>query len=148
SSVGAASFGGTRGSGVDRPWIGRGWGATPSARAGMRGLRVLLLGRPRLELDGQALAADLPRKHQALVFYLAAVGRPTPRAELASLLWEDLDEAAARGNLRTALMRLRRSLPGVLAVDGRQVEFDPVLPLHVDLTALADAADGQGDRIT
>ena len=114
----------------------------------MRGLRVLLLGRPRLELDGQALAADLPRKHQALVFYLAAVSRPAPRAELASLLWEDLDEAAARGNLRTALMRLRRSLPGVLAVDGRQVGFDPLLPLHVDLTALADAGDGQGDRIT
>ncbi len=111
----------------------------------MRGLRVLLLGRPRLEADGQALAADLPRKHQALLYHLAGTGSPVSRNELATLLWDDLDEAAARGNLRTALMRLRRALPGVLVTEGSQVGFDPALRLQVDWADLARAAAGEGD---
>lgn len=114
----------------------------------LRGLRVLLLGRPRLEVDGQALAAELPLKHQALLYYLAAADGPVGRAELAALLWEDLDEAAARGNLRTALMRLRRALPGVLAADGREVGFDAAMPVQVDWLDLARASEGRGDRDT
>ena len=63
----------------------------------MQGLRVLLLGPPRLELDGQALTRLIAAKHQALVFHLAAEGRPVPRGRLAGLLWGDLDdESAAR----------------------------------------------------
>lgn len=114
----------------------------------MRGLRVLLLGRPRLEVDGQALAANLPLKHQALLCYLAAADGPVGRAELAALLWEDLDEAAARGNLRTALMRLRRALPGVLTADARAVGFEPAMAPHVDWADLARAAAGEGTPAT
>lgn len=110
----------------------------------MRGLRVLLLGRLRLEVDGQTLAADLPLKHQALLCYLAAADAPVGRAELAALLWEDLDEAAARGNLRTALMRLRRVLPGMLTADARVVGFDPAVAPQVDWADLARAAAGAG----
>ena len=85
----------------------------------MRGLRILLLGRPRLELDGQPLTRLIALKHQALVYYLAVQGGPVSRAQLATLLWETLDEAAARANLRVALTRLRRWLPELLDIDDR-----------------------------
>lgn len=89
----------------------------------MRGVRVLLLGQGRLELDGQPLTRLMAAKHQALLFYLAATGEPAPRSRLAALLWGDHDEAAARANLRVALTRVRRWLPGVLDIDNRQVAF-------------------------
>lgn len=110
----------------------------------MRELRVLLLGRPRLEVDGQPLAADLPPKYQLLLYFLAAEGVSVGRAELASFLWEDRDATVSRGNLRTALTRLRRSLPGVLAIDSQQVGFDPAVALQVDWAALGRAATGEG----
>ena len=105
----------------------------------MQGLRVLLLGPGRIEYDGQALTRVLAPKQQALVFLLAEAGRPLPRTRLANLLWGGLDDAAARGNLRGALYRLRRWLPGVLTADGADVGFAPGLPLNVDLHDLTAA---------
>lgn len=105
----------------------------------MQGLRVLLLGQGRLELDGQALTRLLAPKQQALVFYLSAVGGPVARTRLAAMLWSELDESAARSNLRGALSRLRRWLPDMLAVDAQQVGFVHGAALEVDLHALARA---------
>lgn len=102
----------------------------------MQGLRVLLLGPGRIEYDGQALTRVLAPKQQALVFLLAESDRPLSRTRLATLLWGGLDDAAARGNLRGALYRLRRWLPGVLTADGADVGFVPGLPRHVDLHEL------------
>lgn len=109
----------------------------------MRGLRLLLLGRPRIELDGQSVAGQLPLKHQALLYYLAVEGGPVSRSQLATLLWEELDEGAARANLRGALTRLRRSLPEVLEADTHQLAFGHRVPLTVDRIELAQAQDGQ-----
>ena len=105
----------------------------------MRGLRVLLLGQGRLELDGQPLTRLMAVKHQALVFYLAAIDQPAPRGQLATLLWGDTEESAARGNLRVALTRLRRWLPGVLEIDDRQVAFAAGASVSVDWRELAQA---------
>ena len=105
----------------------------------MQGLRVLLLGPPRLELDGQALTRLMAAKHQALVFHLAAEGRAVPRTRLAGILWGDLDEAPARANLRVALTRLRRWLPSLLDIDAQQVGFAAGAPVSVDLQALEQA---------
>lgn len=107
----------------------------------MRGLRILLLGPPRLELDGQPLTRLIAPKHLALVFYLAVRGAPASREQLATLLWEGLAEAAARANLRVALSRLRRWLPGFLDIDAQQVGFAPDAPLSFDLAELALAQD-------
>lgn len=49
----------------------------------------------------------LERKPAAIVAYLAIEG-PTPRGRLAGLLWPEVDEARARGNLRQCLSKLRR----------------------------------------
>lgn len=107
----------------------------------MRGLRVGLLGRPRLELDGQALTALMPAKQQALVYVLAAEGRPLARARAATLLWGGHDEAAARANLRVALSQLRRWLPELLQIDARDIALAPGAPVQVDLSELQAAAD-------
>lgn len=111
----------------------------------MHGLRLRLLGRPRIELDGQALARRMPAKQQALVYYLAAEGAAS-RAQLAALLWAEADEEAARASLRAALMRLRRWLPGMLDADGQQLGWAAAAPVEVDLARLAQAAAGHGSH--
>lgn len=109
----------------------------------MCGLRLLLLGPPRIELDGRSVAGQLPLKHQALLYYLAIEGGPVSRSRLAALLWEDLDEGAARANLRGALTRLRRSLPEVLEADTHQVAYGSRVQLSVDRLELTRALDEQ-----
>lgn len=112
----------------------------------MRGLRVLLLGRPRLEFDGQPVAVQLPIKQQVLMFFLSVAHTagtgPVSRGELATLLWEELDAEAARGNLRAALTKLRRALPGLLHTDAQHVGFSRDATVAVDLVDLMRACDG------
>jgi DNA-binding SARP family transcriptional activator len=48
----------------------------------------------------------LERKHAALLAYLWLEG-PTPRSRLAGLLWPEVPEERARGNLRQRLLKLR-----------------------------------------
>src|SRR5262249_52801234 len=69
-------------------------------------VRIELLGTPRLVLAGN-VAHALERKDAALLALLALDG-PTPRARAAGLLWPDVDEDAARNNLRQRLHRLRK----------------------------------------
>lgn len=52
---------------------------------------------------------DLEPKDALLLAYLALEG-PTPRGRLAALLWPDVDEERARGNLRQRLLRLKRTV--------------------------------------
>jgi DNA-binding SARP family transcriptional activator len=63
---------------------------------------------------------DLSPRSGLLLAYLALAG-PTPRAQMAALLWPDRGEARARGNLRQLLHRLGRH--------GELVAGDP-LRLH------------------
>ncbi len=78
-------------------------------------LTLTLLGSPQLRWEGEALT--LQPRHLALVCYLALDG-PTPRDDLAELLWGP-DKSA---NLRTALYNLRHA-PGAEAwlQDGERV---------------------------
>ena len=79
------------------------------------------------------------RKAHALLAYLAMpIGRAHPREKLAALLWGDMPDAQARGNLRQALSRIqkawaRAAVPGMLfhgdtvALDPSAVEVDVVI---------------------
>src|SRR6266540_1976065 len=58
----------------------------------MTGLRVALLGSPRIEVAGMPLRVDT-RKAVALLAYLACSGRRHGRDQLAVLLWPDADDA-------------------------------------------------------
>lgn len=73
-------------------------------------LHLRLQGVPQLRADGAAVALG-SRKALALLALLALDGA-APRERLATLLWPEVDAAAARRNLRRELFRLReRAVP-------------------------------------
>jgi adenylate cyclase len=78
----------------------------------MDGWRINFLGRFELrEPDGQEVALRA-RKSIALVALLGATPQQRlPRDRLALLLWEDMPDAQARGNLRQLLAATRRTCP-------------------------------------
>lgn len=81
-------------------------------------------GRLQLRQSGRfespdGSGCDLEPKDALLLAYLALEG-PTPRARLAALLWPDVDEERARGNLRQRLLRLKRTTGEELVVGNTQ----------------------------
>jgi DNA-binding SARP family transcriptional activator len=87
-------------------------------------MRAPSAGCLRLRGAGEFVSAagavvTLEPKDALLLAYLAAEG-PTPRSRLAAMLWPEVDEARARGNLRQRLLRLRRAT-GVELVAGNPV---------------------------
>lgn len=72
-------------------------------------LALHLLGPPRVEIDGEAIA--FPRQRSlALLVYLAVTGEQQRRDTLAALLWPE--SADARGSLRRELSSLKSALGG------------------------------------
>ena len=73
-------------------------------------LKIYLLGQFKLQQDDQPI--ELPsRPAQSLLAYLAInAGVPHRREKLAGLLWPDSTEENARGYLRQALWRIKKSL--------------------------------------
>jgi DNA-binding SARP family transcriptional activator/tetratricopeptide (TPR) repeat protein len=81
------------------------------------------LGHPRLEGVPEGVLST-PRKEAVLLAYLcSSPHRTASRDLLASLLWEDRDEARARQSLRQALLELRRVLGSALVVSDDQVRL-------------------------
>ena len=94
------------------------------------GLKLTLLGGFQAQLEAGAALVLPTRKAQALLAYLAVpLGQAHPREKLATLLWGDMQDAQARGNLRYALSRIRKALPRSvrpgLVLDGPSVALDP-----------------------
>jgi DNA-binding SARP family transcriptional activator len=72
-------------------------------------VRLRLLGR--CEIIGPAGAVQLETaKTTALLGYLALHDGPQPRPRLAGLLWPEISDTRAAGNLRRAVWDLRRRL--------------------------------------
>jgi DNA-binding SARP family transcriptional activator len=101
----------------------------------MSRLRLLVLGPPRLERDGQPAELNL-RRAVALLVYLAVTSRPHGREALAALLWPDGDESEARGRLRRTLHRLAEALgDDVVVTDGDTLRLSPSVDLWLDSRA-------------
>jgi len=66
---------------------------------------IRLHGTAKIRTAGSEAA--LERKQAAAIAWIATQG-PTPRSRLAGLLWPDVPEARARGNLRQSLSKLRQ----------------------------------------
>jgi len=105
-------------------------------------LSLLMLGPFQVALDGHPVTGFESCKARALLAYLTVEAhRPHPRSHLADLLWPDLSEPAALGNLRHALANLRRVLGDHDAVspfvqaDHERLQFDPASHHHTDLAA-------------
>ncbi|MCB0064929.1 MAG: hypothetical protein KDE19_22550, partial [Caldilineaceae bacterium] len=88
----------------------------------MAALILSLLGRPQILLDGEPIELT-SQKAQALFFYLTSTGHTHSRQELAGLLWSDMDEDAARRNLRVELLKLRQVLGACLDVSRDRMAF-------------------------
>ena len=104
-------------------------GRTPRSS---RSLRVQLVGTPSLLLPTGAVQM-LERRDAALLALLALEGA-TRRSRVAALLWPDLNDKTARGNLRQRLFRLRQAV-GESLVDG-----DDTLRLSIGNVDLMGAA--------
>ena len=72
-------------------------------------LTLRFLGPPLNELDGEPVHLGR-HKAVALLAYLALTDQPYARDALATLLWPELDQSGARGQLRRTLSLLNRTL--------------------------------------
>jgi DNA-binding SARP family transcriptional activator len=113
-------------------------------------LRVLGGFEARVE-PGSVLVLPT-KKTQALLTYLALpLGQSHARDKLATLLWGDMPDAQALGNLRQGLARVRRALPRsvlrALVLDGKSVALDSSL-VEVDVARFERlVADGKPDSL-
>jgi DNA-binding SARP family transcriptional activator len=73
-------------------------------------LRVNLLGKLTLEIDGKDLELPASRRARSLLGLLALERRTHPRSQLAARFWPDVLDESARTSLRSALSALRRAL--------------------------------------
>ena len=100
--------------------------------------RVNLLGRFELRApDGQEVALGARKSIALLALLAAAPGQRMSRDRLAVLLWEDMPDTQARGNLRQLLAATRRPAP-FLEADGGSIGFSAEM-VETDLAAFETA---------
>ena len=103
-----------------------------------RVIRVHLVGRVAVEVDGAAVSLP-PGRATELLAWLAAHPGMHPRSQVAPVFWPDVPDATARASLRTALWSLRKVLgDGVLTLDRNAVGFAPE-SMWVDLRDSVEA---------
>ena len=72
-------------------------------------IKVYLLQRPHIEVDGREALAKLNHKELAMIFYLAArKGQMVSKELLSEIFWPELPEENARSNLRQSLSYIRK----------------------------------------
>lgn len=103
-----------------------------------RPIRISLLGRLELSIDGRSIRGLDGQKAQELLCYLLLHrGRPHHRDRLAGLLWPDQPTAQAKKYLRQALWQVQTSLDEaagrLLVTDQDWIDLDASIPLRVDV---------------
>jgi DNA-binding SARP family transcriptional activator/tetratricopeptide (TPR) repeat protein len=113
-------------------------------------LKIFLLGQFRLQYDD--LSIELPsRSAQSLLAYLVLnAGIAHRREKLASLFWPESNEADARGYLRQALWRVRKSFTDAklkgddyLQISELSISFDKASNYWLDADQLLKVVEGQ-----
>lgn len=98
----------------------------------MPALELALLGRPQIILNGQPLEIT-SHKAKALLYYLAMSRQVHSRQGLAGLLWTDLNEEAARRNLRVELLKARTNLEAFFLAERDSIAFDRTADCQLDV---------------
>jgi len=108
-------------------------------------LTIRLLGRPRIERDGESLDGPRGNKAWALLAYLLLSHQPPSRRKLAGLLFTDAEDPL--GALRWSLAQLRRALrqPGALRGDPVDLALEP--GIEVDLRRVRSAVLPEADDL-
>lgn len=106
----------------------------------LRHIAVGLLGPFEVKIDGECVTKFEYAKVRALLAYLVMEShRPQTRATLATLLWPDQPDRAARSSLSQALTTLRHALGDktadrpVLLTGTDTVQIDPAAAIEVDV---------------
>jgi DNA-binding SARP family transcriptional activator len=99
-------------------------------------LEISTLGGVSIKLGEVELDSILPKKAQALLIYLAYIGKPLTRKQLADLFWYERSEEQGLSNLRTLLTRMRLQLSPYLIINRETVAFDVTQPYHLDVVEL------------
>ncbi len=106
----------------------------------MAQLAISLLGTFHVTLDGQPQAAFETDKARALLAFLAVeANRPHRRMVLATMLWPDYSDRAARNSLRQTLFRLRQAIADqknpvpLLLVSVHDVQLNPAADYWLDV---------------
>ncbi|MEZ4618711.1 MAG: BTAD domain-containing putative transcriptional regulator [Caldilineaceae bacterium] len=100
-------------------------------------LEIALLAPLTIKLDGKPL--KLPsRRTEALVVYLLRNPHPHAREVLANLLWDDLPQNKALGNLRVLLANLRKALEPYVTITRQSAAWNGASNYRVDLTTLEE----------
>jgi DNA-binding SARP family transcriptional activator len=94
-----------------------------------------LLTEFQLLLDGEAVT--LPHSVERVLAFLGVSQVPVSRSRIAGILWPDVVDQRAKGDLRSALWRLRRNT-GVIREENRRLALAP--DVEVDLDDMADLA--------
>jgi predicted ATPase/DNA-binding SARP family transcriptional activator len=101
-------------------------------------LTLRLLGPPLVELDGEPVHLGR-HKAVALLAYLALTRGPHARDALATLLWSELDQSGARGQLRRTLSLLNRMLgEGWLDIDRETAAWAGNAEARIDVEILRE----------
>jgi DNA-binding SARP family transcriptional activator len=93
-----------------------------------------VLGSFAVRRDGRCLVL---RPSARRLLALLAVRGALRRSDAAGLLWSDLTDARALGNLRTALWRARKDCPGLVSEEGDVVRISDIPIDLVDVRAWA-----------
>lgn len=101
-------------------------------------LSFSLFGHPGIELDGDNLSGKLPKKAQALLFYLAMTHKAHDREWLASLFWSEVPTATALKNLRDLLPEVRRLVGAHLIVTRQRLALNTESLPFVDVHAFQE----------
>jgi DNA-binding SARP family transcriptional activator len=113
-----------------------------------KSLDLRLLGNIEIYRDGRPATDLRVVKARALLSYLVVTGRTQPRLTLAVLLWGELPEAQALGNLTKALGALRHTLADHLIITRQTIAFNRARDYRLDVeTFEARLADGSVDRL-
>lgn len=112
------------------------------SRKGAR--KVSLLRGFELVVDGDRW--PVPPAVQRVMAFLALQERPTPRREVASRLWPDVEDRRCAANLRSALWRIRQPDAQLVVADDGDLSISPDVSVDVrSMTVLAnrllDSAD-------
>jgi DNA-binding SARP family transcriptional activator len=133
------------------PWSEKTGDETPVVpdTRGQSGMRVRLLGRFDVEMDGTPLPAWRSRRARQLLQYLLLHhGEEISRHRLMGLFWPEHSEERAENNLSLTVMALRRVLDQTVAGSGARVAFRSGA-YHLELSELwldSDAFDAAFDR--
>ena len=107
----------------------------------MRTLRFNLLGVPGIELDGEPVRAER-RKTAALLYYVAATGKPLARGPATGLLWPEFAPDRARTSLRRALVDANAATGLCVFEPERDVlRFSDGIAVEVDAAEFASLAN-------